>query len=135
MRRFVYLTGLAILCTGCGDSYREDAVYEGVPTSAWITRLKDENPVIRREAAHALGQLGPDEAEQTLSALVEALKDPDPLVRCHALLAIEQLGTKGRKALGAVSRAILDKDQRVASTAIKVYRTLELRRPSALNSY
>jgi HEAT repeat protein len=125
---------VAVLFAGCIESDREEARYEGVPTSIWVLRMRDEDVAVRQEAARALGVLGPSELEETLTPLLEALQDPDPMVRYHALVSIGKLRPPARKASVAVGRAINDKDKRVVKAAIQVYRQLEVSRPSSLNA-
>jgi HEAT repeat protein len=54
--------------------------------------LKDADPGVRRNAAWALGRLGPDQAEASAADLVEALADGDPLVRRDVVTALGNLG-------------------------------------------
>jgi len=51
--------------------------------SGLIKALTDENPLVRRAAARALGGLDPG-AKPALTALQKALEDTSPLVRCAA---------------------------------------------------
>ena len=60
----------------------------------------DEDPIVRREAAAALGRVGGAEAA---AALTPALSDKEPAVRMQAVRAIGRIGDDGgAQALGAV---------------------------------
>jgi HEAT repeat protein len=56
------------------------------------TALKDESPGVRQNAAWALGQLGGEQAVESLQSLGETLQDKDPLVRRDAAAAIGSVG-------------------------------------------
>src|SRR5947209_3776161 len=49
--------------------------------------VKDTNPLVRGQAIHILGLIGPD-AKEAVPALVEALKDKEPDVSANASLAL-----------------------------------------------
>jgi HEAT repeat protein len=55
--------------------------------------LKEKSPVLRRRAAAALGELGP-EAAAAVPALQEAAGDADPSVRQAATTALKQIQKK-----------------------------------------
>jgi hypothetical protein len=133
MKRLMVLTLLGFFCLGCDALVREEAEYQGVPTSGWVDRMKHDDVEVRREAAAALGELGTTEVHQTLPVLIEALKDSDRHVKLNALGSLDKLGAKARKARTAVAKAINDPDKIVANKAIAVYRRLELSQPSSLN--
>jgi HEAT repeat protein len=135
MRKFVALACLGLLTAGCGDPFKEEAVYKGQPTSYWVERLKAKKAPIRREAAQALGELGPSEVDMTLDPLIEALKDKDTSVRFFALRSIGKLGPKARPATNKVAKLMMDKNTAVAKEAMAVHRQLEMYRPSSLNNY
>lgn len=122
-----------LLLPGCERSFRDEATYEGYTTSQWVEELSDDNVEKRRKAAFVLGELGLDEADDTVPALATACADPDIQVRLAALKSLEKLAPKARKASGAVGRAISDKNKLVCKQAIKTYKAIELARPSALN--
>jgi HEAT repeat protein len=125
---------LALALSGCERMIREETTLDGLTTSQWIERLEDEEDVeARREAAQKLGELGADEADLTVAPLIKAVHDADPLVRLYAIEALGQIGPKARRAATAVGRAVNDKDKRVMKAAIRVFRQLEMSKPSALN--
>ncbi|MGQ9506063.1 MAG: HEAT repeat domain-containing protein [Thermogutta sp.] len=57
-----------------------------------IDRLKNGVASVRRNAAAALGKLGPDVGEEAVAALIEAVDDPLQPVREQAVLALGRLG-------------------------------------------
>jgi HEAT repeat protein len=125
MRKLVVTACLALLLSGCESAFREEGEYNGVTTSQWIEQLHDENVEKRREAAQALGELGPPEAEQTAPELATATGDADRAVRFYAIRSIGKLGLKGAKpAKAAVARAINDPDKGVMKEAMRVYRQI-----------
>jgi hypothetical protein len=58
--------------------------------SSLVAHLKDEVPAVRRAAAEALGQIGP-EAKAAVPALRDALRDEDGGVRRLAAAALEKI--------------------------------------------
>jgi HEAT repeat protein len=54
-----------------------------------ITALRDENPIVRRNAAIALGQIKDANA---VVPLIAALKDKDAIVRMKATTALGEIG-------------------------------------------
>ncbi|HMF12504.1 MAG TPA: HEAT repeat domain-containing protein, partial [Gemmataceae bacterium] len=56
------------------------------------TALQDEAPSVRQNAAWALGQLGNEEAAETLRALSQAFTDADAQVRRDAAAAVGEIG-------------------------------------------
>jgi hypothetical protein len=128
------LVGLTLLHAGCENSFREEAVWEGVSTSGWVELLQDDDVEKRRKAAEVLGELGLTEADLTVRPLADALKDSDAHVRLMALKSLEKLAPKATKVQAAVGRAINDKNKIVAKQAMKTYKTLELAKPSPLSN-
>jgi HEAT repeat protein len=55
-------------------TFKKEALYEGKPVSYWIEQLQDKSPKTRKQAAVALGKIGP-EAEAGAPALLEVLRD------------------------------------------------------------
>jgi HEAT repeat protein len=64
--------------------------------------LADRDALVRREAAWALGCLGPEKAKATLGDIVLALTDPDPLVRRQAASTLGLFGTEAHSAVSAL---------------------------------
>src|SRR6516162_3043144 len=58
----------------------EQSSYLGVATADWVAALKSSDPLERRLAAHALGEIGRT-AREAVPALTEALRDPVSFVR------------------------------------------------------
>jgi HEAT repeat protein len=137
MRKLICTAGLALLLLGCENAIQGEAEYEGVPTSGWVALATDRTQDVerRRKAVKALGELGLTETDETVPALAEALTDPDEGVRYYSLLSLEKLAPKAAKAQPAVGRAMNDKNRAIAKQAIRVYRVIEMARPSALNGH
>src|SRR5688572_21122252 len=81
--RTLALFGVAVLLVGCG----KEASHQGRTLNEWIKELRDPNPVARRNAANALGELGP-KAKPAVPDLGTALKDADDQVRINASKAL-----------------------------------------------
>jgi HEAT repeat protein len=81
---------------------------DGVAGLTDAVKDKARDPVVRRKAAEALGQLGSD-AKPAVKALTEALKDND--VRVEAANALGQIGPDAKSAIPALTAAT-DKKQR-----------------------
>src|SRR6476646_9041375 len=99
MRKFAATACLALLMLGCDSAFREEATYEGAPTSSWVALAtdRDEDVERRRKAVEVLGELGLTESDQTVPALKEAVTDPDAHVRLLALQALAKLAPKANK--------------------------------------
>jgi hypothetical protein len=63
---------------------------QGDAPTAWVKRLRDPNPRVRRAAAETLGQVGREVPGATV-ALQEALQDSDDRVRSTAAAALRRL--------------------------------------------
>jgi len=73
--------------------------------------LADPDPRVKRQAVEALA--GHDEPEVT-GLLAQALNDPNPGFRLEVLDALTDRGEEG---LGAIARALADRDPRVKARA------------------
>ncbi len=71
------------------------------------TALTDADPQVRRQAARALGQMGPD-AEPAVQELTQALSDADAPVRQAAVLALGKIGPAAAPAIPALIEALDD---------------------------
>jgi vesicle coat complex subunit len=69
---------------------------------ALIAALKDQDSLVRTEAASALGQIG----QPAVPALIAALKDQDSEVRSQAALALGQIGKEAKDAVPALIVAL-----------------------------
>ncbi len=74
--------------------------------------LNSSDPVIRWNAASALGQTG---SEKAVDPLVQALRDENGTVRSHAALALGEIGS--REAVGPLVEAFWDNQRGLASPA------------------
>ena len=87
---------------------------DAVPALA--SKLGSSDVSLRREAARALGRVGPG-ASGAVSALVSALSDKDKFVRREAALALGKIGPSAREAAGALQKAAKDSEMLVAQAA------------------
>lgn len=72
---------------------------------ALVEALGDRNVQVRRQAALALGRIGPD-AEQAVPALSAALGDGDEQVRRNAARALGQIGPAAKEAIGPLMQLL-----------------------------
>jgi HEAT repeat protein len=77
--------------------------------------LNDDDPGVRRLAAHAMGDFAPERAE---SALFKALDDQDGEVRAEALKSLDRLG--GSSSIPAARQCLSDHDSVVRRAALAV---------------
>ncbi len=78
-----------------------------VAIPALKTALTDADPTVRRQAARALGQMGP-EAEPAVAELTKALEDAAPEVREAAVQALGKIGPAAAPAIPALIKALED---------------------------
>ena len=81
---------------------------------ALLKSLVHPNPVVRANAADALGKL---KSERARTALESACRDEDPSVRARALGAIEELGPAPSSTV-VVIECLIDPDPQVRATAV-----------------
>jgi hypothetical protein len=86
----------------------ESPTKEEVKIARFVALLKDENAVVRKRAAIALGQIGP-EAEKAVLALEKALSDNDAQVRDAVATALERIDQP--KTLQSLTGIVNDKNQ------------------------
>jgi HEAT repeat protein len=83
--------------------------------------LKDPDATVRREAAEAIGRLGPA-AIPAIPAVVAALTDPDSKVRVHAAVALKDIDPADATLLRPLTAALKDPDVDVRKSAIAALR-------------
>jgi HEAT repeat protein len=83
----------------------------------WLPRLRDADAQVRRDAASALGALGPV-ARPAVGALVAALDDPDTLVRDRATRALGSVGVPADAVMQGLLRALHDPEWTVRHAAV-----------------
>ena len=79
----------------------EQSSYLGVATADWVAALKSSDPLERRLAAHALGEIGRT-AREAIPALTEALRDPVSFVRMWAAAALARVEPENLDAIPAL---------------------------------
>ena len=77
------------------------------PLAQWVEALDDEDAEARRQAAAALGRLGP-EAEAAVPKLTGCLTDRDPDVRFSAAHALGSIGLPSKPAVPALINVMKD---------------------------
>src|SRR5689334_12186385 len=75
------MTAALLVLASCLAAQQPPAAPPADPFQAAMAGLQDENPMIRRRSADALGQLRRSEA---VPALIKTLSDPHPFVRAMA---------------------------------------------------
>jgi HEAT repeat protein len=68
----------------------EQGAYLDRPVADWVPGLRDEDPIVRRLAVYALGEIGPA-AGEAVPALAAALEDPVGFVRVWAAAALARV--------------------------------------------
>src|SRR5260370_24670147 len=96
---------------------REEALYQGQPTSFWIRQLQDRAPAFRHQAIQALELIGPKE-EAVVPALARMLKDRNTGVRMGAAVALRRIGPAAGSAVRELIAALRDENQHVRFNAV-----------------
>ena len=99
-----------------------------------IQAFQDDDWEVRRNAAYALGEIGP-EAKGAVPALRQALQNQDEVgVRVSVAYALEQIGTSEaiKAAVPALIQAFQDDDWEVRNSA--AYALRQIRTPEALKA-
>ena len=94
----------------------EQSSYLGVATADWIAALKSSDPLERRLAAHALGEIGRT-AREAVPALTEALRDPVSFVRVWVAAALARVEPECPDAIPALAAGTRDEISFVRSLA------------------
>jgi HEAT repeat protein len=95
------------------DRPRErEAIYEGKPTSYWVTRLQDTSWRTRSDATKALAVLGPDNGD-VIPALLLELEHHDPfdkeqVARTSVAATLGTIGRTDPKAISALVERLRD---------------------------
>lgn len=100
------------LCIGCAPPSAEQMAH--LPAAELAVKLKDDNPIVRRRAATALGLRG---EPRGVPSLLDATADPDPQVRAAAAAALGRLDDL-RALWPLVQLAARDRDPRVQEAAL-----------------
>jgi HEAT repeat protein len=106
-----------------------EAVHQGKATSSWEQQLRSSDPEFRREAARALGQMGP-EAKEAVPSLMAALKDEDRAVRIQAAHALGEIGPEAKAAVPALRESMVTcKDGAALRHTLAALRRIDGRQP------
>ena len=87
---------------------------------ALVVALKDQNPVVRRNAAGALGGHLGSEGETALHALLSAMDDSDSWVRLDAGRSLAGLGEAAAGAIPPIIRLVRTEDRNLRHQAVMV---------------
>src|SRR5262249_29847482 len=85
---------------GRSISVHEPATYLGKEETTWAQTLQHSDPILRRLAVYALGEIGP-QAQGSVPVLRAALQDPVNWVRVWAAAAFAKV-TNERRAVAAL---------------------------------
>ncbi len=99
-------------------SERTTGVYLEMPASHWLKALKDRDPLVRRLAAYALGEIGSLAKEKAILSLTVALKDDKSFVRVWAAAALFRVDPDNRTAISALIAGMKDELSYVRSLAV-----------------
>jgi HEAT repeat protein len=119
MRRSFLLLGFsaALMLAGCG-SPAEPTTAHYKPVSHWVEALKSPDIALRKQAAHVLGNVGPNDPA-VVPALIEALKDAEAVVRIEAVIGLMKIGPAAEDAIPALEEARNDKDPKMREYVLK----------------
>src|SRR5437764_63656 len=106
------LLAIAVLLSPVVDSARaanETANHAGRPLAHWIGLLKDENSLLREEAAAVLSEMG-EQARDALPVLRPLLKSNDARLRLRAAVAVWKIERQGKDVLPVLTEFLRDTD-------------------------
>ncbi len=113
---------------------QEGPSYLGRPPAEWAALLGDKDPIERRLAAHALGEIGPAAAPH-VEALTAALKDSVSFVRVWAAGALARVDPSRPEATAALVAATQDEAGFVRSLAAWILGRLGRSHPGIDSSF
>lgn len=85
--------------------------------AAWLPKLHDQDPQVRREAASVLGAIGPV-AKPATPSLLATLHDPNVNVRGHVVRALGAIGLPTDKVIQGLLAALRDPDWTVRHASV-----------------
>ncbi|NEQ60731.1 MAG: NACHT domain-containing protein [Moorea sp. SIO4A1] len=96
--------------------YRHELGEKDQVITTLLTRLKDDDAVVREKAVEALGKLG-NSSETVINALLARLMDDDSSVRGSAAIALGNLGNNSETVINALLGRLIDDDSDVLVVA------------------
>jgi len=121
---------LLTIATASPTSYAVTTAAGALPTidlsaarqvmDAWLPRLQDSNPQMRRDAAATLGALGPT-AKPAVPAFVLLLNDQDTVVRERATRALGSIGLPIDAVMRGLMQALRDPEGTVRHAAVSQF--------------
>ena len=94
----------------------DHASYLGISVAQWVEALHSTDPLERRLAAHALGEVGPAAAD-VVSDVGALLEDPVPFVRVWGAAALARLAPNRTESIAALLAGMKDEVAFVRSLA------------------
>lgn len=98
---------LSVNLLAIASENEEELRHKEKTINEWIEELDHNDVEVRRSAARALEQKGP-EAKYAIPALIEALQDKDEYVRAAAGHALGKIGPEAEQAIPALMKMIKD---------------------------
>ena len=99
------------LIAGCGE---KEPNYQGIGLKQWVKKLDSQEAVERKDAANAIGAMGPLARSAELRLRPMAAADPVPAVRVAAIYALKAIGAPSgefEKYLEEVTQSPLEGDE------------------------
>jgi HEAT repeat protein len=109
----------------------DESIYQGIPLSSWIDRLRDHDPFYRLEAVQALEHIGPKEKTAVLS-LAKMLNDKNQTVRTATVLALGRLGPEAKVAIPELIACLQDRHRFVRVYAVRALGSIAPLAPEVL---
>ena len=125
MRRSYGALGLsaALMLAGC-ESPAQPTTAHYKPVSHWVETLKSADGALRKQAAHILGNVGPNDPA-VVPALIEALADAEAAVRIEAVIGLMKIGPAAKDAIPALEEARNDKDPKMRNYVVKALERIQ----------
>jgi HEAT repeat protein len=110
-----------VFCLGDARAQKApvEAAFAGKPLAHWIELLKEDNPLLREEAAAVLAEIGPP-AKDALTELRPLLKSEAPAVRLRAAVAVWKIDRDTKAVLPVFEQALKDGHRGRRSVALQV---------------
>ncbi len=110
-----------VFCLGHARAQKapNEAAFAGKPLAHWVALLKEDNPLLREEAAAVLAEIGPP-AQEALPELRALLKAEAPAVRVRAAVAVWKIERDTKAVLPVLEQALKDGHRGRRTLALQV---------------